>query len=73
MLYSQQNRTNFSKNIENFALVLIFVSLMLFNDGYIDNILPKVICLFGVSILLLQPNNNLILSKMTIASPLLSK
>ena len=65
MLYSQKNRTIFSKNSEIFALLLIFVSLMFFNDGYIDNLLPKVICLFGISILLLQPNDNLILSKIS--------
>lgn len=65
MLYSQKNKIIFSKNNEIFALLTIFVSLMLFNDGYIDNLLPKVICLFGVSILLLNHNDNLILSKIS--------
>lgn len=65
MLYSQKNKIIFSKYNEIFALLTIFVSLILFNDGYIDDLLPKVICLFGVSILLLNHNDNLILSKIS--------
>ena len=65
MLYSQKNKIIFPKNSENFALLIIFVSLVIFDDGYIDNLLPKVICLFGVSILLLNLNDNLILSKIS--------
>lgn len=65
MLYSQKNKINFSKNTEKFALLTIIFSLLFFNDGYIDNLFPKVICLLGVSVLLLNHKENLILVKIS--------
>ena len=65
MLYSQKNKINFSKNTEKFALLTIVFSLLFFNDGYIDNLFPKVICLLGVSVLLLNHKENLILVKIS--------
>jgi peptidoglycan/LPS O-acetylase OafA/YrhL len=51
------------KKLKNFGFIIMILPFFLFDDSYVNNIEPKIIALFGVSIFILGENNNSIVSR----------
>lgn len=58
MIFSQKKHFKLPKYAEIYGLILILIPIGLFDDNSITSLLPKIVCLTGVSIVLLNDNKN---------------
>lgn len=58
MILSQNRSFKLSKNLEIYGLILILFPIFLFDDIYISSLFPKILCLAGVSLILLNESKN---------------
>jgi peptidoglycan/LPS O-acetylase OafA/YrhL len=65
MVISQRKYIKLPKNAEIYGLMLILIPILFFDDKGITNLQPKIICLLGVSLILLNTNKNKILENLS--------
>jgi peptidoglycan/LPS O-acetylase OafA/YrhL len=65
MVISQRKYIKLPKNAEIYALMLILIPILFFDDKGITNLQPKIICLLGVSLILLNTGKNKILENLS--------
>ena len=65
MILSQRKHFKLPKNTEIFGLILILSPIFLFDDKGITNLHPKIICLLGVSLILLNSSKNELLDNLS--------
>ena len=64
MVYSSQRKTEFKFNPEPLSLAFVFLPIILVGDNQINNALPKLFCLSGIVLILLNSNKNKVLDKL---------
>lgn len=64
MAYSSQRKTEFKYNPEFIAIFLVLIPIIFVGDNEVNNILPKWLCLGGISLILLNSDKNLLLNKL---------
>ena len=65
MIYLNNKKTKFKQNYEILGLFLIISPILYFEESNINELFPKIICLSGVALIILNDNNNKLLSKIT--------
>ena len=53
------------RRFENFGLVLIFFSIYYFDENWINDVEPKMLALFGTSLILISKNKDTVLTKLS--------
>lgn len=65
MIFSQKKNFKLSKNIEIYGLILILIPIIFFSDINITSLYPKILCLTGVSMILLNDEKNVLIQKLS--------
>ena len=65
MVLSQKKYFKLPKNTEVYGLMLILIPILIFDDKDISSLHPKMLCLMGVSLILLNANKNKLLENLS--------